>query len=186
MKDIVAIAIVLRRALDAGLQRPADAVVDDRAHRARPGDQELRADGQQPHPEHDLPSVAANDGPEAPEEARVAGLAEGVFLVEGPLGLGRAAPRVRANLPLSATVLARPGISFGLPLGGPMDTDAYRILHLDFPVVFGPPLRPRARAARRTQRVHDRSSPSATTAARHVGCCRRVQPGIRRKGRLLQ
>jgi hypothetical protein len=42
----------------------------------------------------------------------------------------------RANLPLSATVLARPGISFGLPLGGPMDADAYRILHLDFPVVF--------------------------------------------------
>jgi hypothetical protein len=46
MKDIVVIAIVLRRALDAGLQRPADAVVDDRAHRARLGDQRLRADGQ--------------------------------------------------------------------------------------------------------------------------------------------
>ena len=43
---------------------------------------------------------------------------------------------VRANLPLSATILARPGVSFGLPLGGPMDTDDYRILHIDFPVVF--------------------------------------------------
>lgn len=43
---------------------------------------------------------------------------------------------LRANLPLSRTILARPGIAFGFPLGGPMETSEHRILHLDFPVAF--------------------------------------------------
>jgi hypothetical protein len=53
-----------------------------------------------------------------------------------PAGQATAEIGVRANLPLSRTVLARPGVAFGFPLGGPMGTDDYRVLHLDFPVAF--------------------------------------------------
>jgi hypothetical protein len=63
----------------------------------------------------------------APTAANPAGTPAGQATVE--VGL-------RANVPLSRTILARPGVAFGFPLGGAMGTGDYRVLHLDFPVAF--------------------------------------------------
>lgn len=53
-----------------------------------------------------------------------------------PAGQATAEIGLRANVPLSRTILARPGVAFGFPIGGQMGTDDYRILHFDFPVAF--------------------------------------------------
>lgn len=43
---------------------------------------------------------------------------------------------LRTNLPLSPTVLARPGLSFGMGIGGAMADRDYKVLHLDVPFTF--------------------------------------------------
>lgn len=43
---------------------------------------------------------------------------------------------LRTNLPLSRTVLARPGLSFGMGIGGAMADRDYKVLHLDVPFTF--------------------------------------------------
>jgi hypothetical protein len=43
---------------------------------------------------------------------------------------------LRTNLAFSRTVLARPGVAFGMGIGGAMEAKEYRVLHLDFPVTF--------------------------------------------------
>lgn len=42
----------------------------------------------------------------------------------------------RFNVPLTRSLLLRPGVSFGAGLGGPMWADNYRVLHVDLPLVF--------------------------------------------------
>lgn len=43
---------------------------------------------------------------------------------------------IRSNLVLSRTVLFRPGISFGMGIGGAMGDKEYKILHFDVPITF--------------------------------------------------
>lgn len=43
---------------------------------------------------------------------------------------------VRFNVPVSPTVLLRPGVSFGFGLNGTMWHDNYRVLHVDLPIAF--------------------------------------------------
>ncbi|MDP3275342.1 MAG: hypothetical protein Q8Q09_09125 [Deltaproteobacteria bacterium] len=43
---------------------------------------------------------------------------------------------LRANLPVSRTILARPGISFGMGLGGRMADVGYKVVHIDLPFAF--------------------------------------------------
>jgi hypothetical protein len=43
---------------------------------------------------------------------------------------------LRTNIPLSATMLIRPGVSYAHPLDDPMAAQGYRILQLDVPLVF--------------------------------------------------
>jgi hypothetical protein len=43
---------------------------------------------------------------------------------------------LRANVPLTKTLLVRPGVSYSHPLDDPMAAQGYRILQLDVPVVF--------------------------------------------------
>jgi hypothetical protein len=43
---------------------------------------------------------------------------------------------VRTNLPFSRTILARPGIAFGMGFNGAMAEREYKVLHVDFPITF--------------------------------------------------
>lgn len=43
---------------------------------------------------------------------------------------------LRANVPLSRTLLLRPGLSFGFGLNGAMWNDGYKVVHVDVPFAF--------------------------------------------------
>ncbi len=43
---------------------------------------------------------------------------------------------VRGNIPFSRTILARPGISFGMGFNGAMADREYKVVHVDFPITF--------------------------------------------------
>lgn len=43
---------------------------------------------------------------------------------------------VRGNWPISRTVLARPGLSFGMGFNGAMADREYKVIHVDFPITF--------------------------------------------------
>ena len=43
---------------------------------------------------------------------------------------------VRTNIALSRTILARPGLSFGMGIGGAMADRDYKVIHIDFPITF--------------------------------------------------
>ncbi len=53
------------------------------------------------------------------------------LLEQATVGLG-----VRANIPLTDSVLIRPGVGVFFPLDSPMTTSGYNIVQLDVPVVF--------------------------------------------------